>query len=122
LLTVGKKTPEPASILDSKRLKQLIDTFKDRYDHIILDTAPYGIISDSASLLRLVDGVVMVSRFNVTTKRELLYTIEGLDRLNADILGVVFNAFNPEKSTDYYTNYTYYKRTYYSEYYKEESK
>ena len=122
LLTVGKKTPEPASILDSKRLKQLIDTFKDRYDHIILDTAPYGIISDSASLLRLVDGVVMVSRFNVTTKRELLYTIDGLDRLNADILGVVFNAFNPEKSTDYYTNYTYYKRTYYSEYYKEESK
>lgn len=121
LLTVGKKTPEPATVLDSKRLKQLIDKLKDRYDHIILDTAPYGIISDSASLLRLVDGIIVVSRFNITTKRELSFTIDGLRHLNADVLGFVFNAFNPAKSTDYYTNYSYYKRTYYSEYYKEDT-
>lgn len=119
LITVGKKTPEPATVLDSKRLKQLIDKLKDRYDHIILDTAPYGIISDSASLLRLVDGIVVVSRFNTTTKRELTFTLDGLRHLNADVLGLVFNAFNPEKSTDYYTNYSYYKRTYYTDYYKE---
>ncbi len=121
LLTVGKKTPEPATVLDSKRLKQLIDKLKDRYDHIILDTAPYGIISDSASLLRLVDGLVIVSRFNTTTKQELEFTLDGLSHLQADVLGLVLNAFDPEKSTDYYTNYSYYKRTYYSEYYKEES-
>ncbi|MCG8372231.1 MAG: polysaccharide biosynthesis tyrosine autokinase [Balneolales bacterium] len=122
LLTVGKKTPEPATVLDSKRLKQLIDKLSERYDHIILDTAPYGIISDSASLLRLVDGIVVVSRFNVTTKRELGFTIEGLQHLNADILGLVLNAFDPEKSTDYYTNYSYYKKTYYADYYAEDKK
>ncbi|HCI72297.1 MAG TPA: hypothetical protein DHV30_17555, partial [Balneola sp.] len=117
LITVGHKTPEPASVLDSKRLKQLIDKYKSEYDHIILDTAPYGIISDSASLLRLIDGLIVVSRFNVTTKRELKFTLEGLEHLNADVLGIVLNAFDPKKSTDYYTNYNYYKRTY-SEYYK----
>ncbi|MFA5669699.1 MAG: polysaccharide biosynthesis tyrosine autokinase [Balneolaceae bacterium] len=117
LITVGRKTPEPASILDSRRLKQLIDDLSNDYDHIILDTAPYGIISDSASLLRLVDGIVLVSRFNVTTRREMEFTIDGLNHLNADIVGVVLNAFNPKKSTDYYTNYSYYQRTY-SEYYK----
>lgn len=117
LITVGHKTPEPASVLDSKRLKQLIDKYKTEYDHIILDTAPYGIISDSASLLRLIDGLIVVSRFNVTTKRELKFTLEGLEHLNADVLGIVLNAFDPKKSTDYYTNYNYYKRTY-SEYYK----
>ncbi len=120
LITVGKKTPEPATVLDSKRLKQLIDKLSERYDHIILDTAPYGIISDSASLLRLVDGIVVVSRFNVTTKRELSFTLEGLEHLNADVLGIVLNAFDPKRSTDYYTNYSYYKRTY-SEYYQEET-
>tara|TARA_R110000868_G_scaffold383578_12_gene650771 strand:+ start:20943 stop:23291 length:2349 start_codon:yes stop_codon:yes gene_type:complete len=120
LITVGKKTPEPATVLDSKRLKQLIDKLGERYDHVILDTAPYGIISDSASLLRLVDGIVVVSRFNVTTKRELNFTIEGLKHLNADVLGIVLNAFDPKKSTDYYTNYAYYKRTY--SYYYEEDK
>jgi len=119
LITVGKKTPEPAIFLDSKRLKQLIDKLGERYDHVILDTAPYGIISDSASLLRLVDGIVVVSRFNVTTKRELSFTLEGLQHLNADVLGFVLNAFDPKKSTDYYTNYSYYKRTY-SDYYQED--
>ena len=121
LMTVGKKTPEPATVLDSKRLKQLIDKLKDRYDHIILDTAPYGIISDSASLLRLVDGLVIVTRFNRTTKQELEFTLDGLSHLKADVLGLVLNAFDPEKSSDYYTNYSYYKRTYYSDYYKEEA-
>tara|TARA_R110002124_G_scaffold280092_1_gene453185 strand:+ start:22777 stop:25113 length:2337 start_codon:yes stop_codon:yes gene_type:complete len=117
LITAGHKTPEPASVLDSKKLKELIDRYSSEYDHIILDTAPYGIISDSASLLRLVDGMIIVSRFNVTTKRELQFTLNGLKHLNADVLGIVLNAFNPKKSSDYYTNYNYYQRTY-SEYYK----
>ncbi|MEP1938820.1 MAG: hypothetical protein ABJK11_04615, partial [Balneola sp.] len=58
-----------------------------------------------------------VSRFNITTKRELNFTLDGLEHLNADVVGLVLNAFNPKKSTDYYTNYNYYQRTY-SEYYK----
>ena len=94
-----------------------MEQLQSEYDHIILDTAPYGIISDSASLLRLVDGIIVVSRFNVTTKRELKFTLDGLAHLNADVVGLVLNAFNPKKSTDYYTNYNYYQRTY-SEYYK----
>lgn len=121
LITAGQKTPEPASVLDSKRLQEIIDKLKDRYDHIILDTAPYGIISDSASLLRLVDGLILVTRFNVTTKRELQFTIDGLQHLNAEIVGTVLNAFDPKKSTDYYTNYNYYKRAY-SEYYEDEKR
>jgi capsular exopolysaccharide synthesis family protein len=120
LITVGKKTPEPASVLDSKRLKNVIDKLKDKYDHIILDTAPYGIISDSASLLRLTDGLIVVSRFGVTTHRELEFTLDGLKHLNAQIVGTVLNAFDPKKSSDYYTNYYYYKRTY-SNYYEEEN-
>lgn len=115
LITAGHKTPEPASVLDSKKLKALIDRYSSDYDHIILDTAPYGIIS--ASLLRLVDGIIVVSRFNVTTKRELQFTLDGLKHLNADVVGLVLNAFNPKKSSDYYTNYNYYQRIY-SEYYK----
>ncbi|HBQ58087.1 MAG TPA: hypothetical protein DD671_00240 [Balneolaceae bacterium] len=119
LLTVGKKTPEPASVLDSRRLKDVIDKLKDKYDHIILDTAPYGIISDSASLLRLTDGIIVVSRFATTTHKELEFTLNGLKQLNAEIVGLVLNAFDPKKSSDYYTNYYYYKRAY-SDYYEED--
>ncbi|MEX0845405.1 MAG: polysaccharide biosynthesis tyrosine autokinase [Balneolaceae bacterium] len=120
LITAGKKTPEPASVLDSKRLKSIIDELKTKYDHIILDTAPYGIISDSASLLRLTDGIIVVSRFATTTHRELEFTLDGLRHLNAEILGTVLNAFDPKLSSDYYTNYYYYKRAY-SNYYEDDS-
>lgn len=118
LICAGKKTPEPASVLDSQRLKNVIDKLKDRYDHIILDTAPYGLISDSASLLRLTDGIIVVTRFGVTTKREIEFTLDGLQHLNAKIVGLVLNAFDPKQSNDYYTNYYYYKRAY-SDYYEE---
>lgn len=120
LITVGKKTPEPATVLDSQRLKTVLERLKDRYDHIILDTAPYGIISDSASLVRLTDGIIVAARFGVTAKKELDFTLEGLEQLNAEILGLVLNAFDPKKSTDYYTNYYYYKRAY-KDYYEETS-
>jgi capsular exopolysaccharide synthesis family protein len=120
LITVGMRTPEPATVLDSKRLKELMDKLKKEYDHIILDTAPYGIISDSASLLRLVDGLILMSRFNVTNRKELEFTIQGLQHLNADIVGTVLNAFDPKKSSDYYYNYSYYKRAY-KDYYQEEN-
>lgn len=119
LITAGKKTPEPASVLDSRRLKSLIEKLKERYDHIILDTAPYGIISDSASLLRLTDGIILVSKFATTTHREFNFTLDGLNHLKADIIGTVLNAFDPKKSSDYYTNYYYYKRAY-SDYYEED--
>lgn len=118
LITVGKKSPEPATVLDSRRLKTVLENLKDRYDHIILDTAPYGIISDSASLVRLTDGIIVAARFGVTAKKELDFTLEGLEQLNAEILGLVLNAFDPKKSNDYYTNYYYYKRAY-KDYYEE---
>ncbi len=119
LICAGQKTPEPASVLDSQKLKTVIDELKDEYDHIILDTAPYGIISDSASLLRLTDGLIVIARFGKTTKKEFDFTLDGLQHLNAEIVGIVLNAFDPKKSSDYYTNYYYYKRAY-SDYYQEE--
>ena len=106
LITVGKKTPEPATVLDSQRLKTVLDKLKDRYDHIIL--------------VRLTDGIIVAARFGVTAKKELDFTLEGLEQLNAEILGLVLNAFDPKKSTDYYTNYYYYKRAY-KDYYEETS-
>ncbi|MFN1835353.1 GumC family protein [Balneola sp. MJW-20] len=112
LITVGKDSPEPARVLDSKRLRSVINILKEKYDHVILDTAPYGIISDSASLVRLIDGVVIVTQFDQTTDKELEFTLEGLRHVNAEIVGTVLNGFDPRKSSDYYSNYQYYKRTY----------
>lgn len=117
VLTAGKIAPNPASISKSSKLRQLILNLKEKYDHILLDTAPYGMITDAAPLIHLTDGVVLIVKFNETRETELDHTIEALLRTQANILGSVLTSYNPKKSTDYYYNKDYYKTTY-SEYNK----
>ena len=82
---------------------------KEYYDHIIIDTAPYGIITDAAPLMRMADGVVLVSRFGKTQMNEVAHTVENLKRIRANVIGTVLTAFNYSQSSDYYyTSQSYY--------------
>ena len=117
VLAAGKLAPNPASLSKSGRFRQLILNLKDKYDHILIDTAPYGMITDAAPLIHLTDGVILVTKFNDTKTTELDQTIETLRHTRAYILGVVLTSYNPKRSTDYYYNKKYYK-TSYSEYEK----
>jgi len=102
LLMAGKKTPNPSAINQSKSLRKLIIDLKQRYDHILIDTAPYGIITDAAPMMSLVDGVVVTAKFNQTKETHLTHTLENLERIRAKIIGTVLIAFDHDKSTDYY--------------------
>lgn len=103
LLTTGQEPPNPSAVLQSEKLKGLIDQVEEHYDHIIIDTAPYGIITDAAPLIPIVDGVVLIARFGETPINELNQSIENLERVHAKIIGTVLTAYNYEKSGDYYT-------------------
>ncbi len=121
ILTSGQKPPNPAAVNRSRSLMELIEYLKKEYDHVIVDTPPFGIISDAAALAKNMDGVVLVSRFNQTMEPELDNTIESLQRVNANILGAVMTAFDPKKArSDYYgANYYQYVYDSYSYYQKE---
>ena len=119
LLTSGQNIPNPAAITKSKGLHNLLKKIQQsgQYDHILLDTPPFGIISDSAPVMRLTDGVILVSRFDKTEEAQLDQTILNLQHINAKIVGTVLNGFNQSKSSDYYyasTSYDYY--SFYQEY------
>lgn len=122
VLTAGQKPPNPAAVNRSRSLMELIEYLKKQYDHVIVDTPPFGIISDAAALAKNMDGVVLVSRFNQTMEPELDNTIESLRRVNANILGAVMTAFDPRKArSDYYgANYYQYVYDSYSYYQKEQ--
>lgn len=109
VLTTGKKTPNPNAVTQSKKLTDTFYELRKLYNYIIIDTAPYGIITDSAPLIRLADGVLVVSRFNHTDTRELAHTLESLENIHANIVGTVLTAYKHKKSTDGYNsgNYRY---------------
>jgi capsular exopolysaccharide synthesis family protein len=112
VITSGHRPPNPSSVMQSKKLRDTIKELQKMYDHVIIDSAPYGIITDAAPMMRLADGVLIVVRFNQTQTNELNHTIENLKRINVNILGAVLTAYDHEKSTDYYyseTNYNSYE-------------
>lgn len=116
VLTTGKRPPNPAEIIRSHKLHDLIQELKDHYDHVLIDSAPFGIISDAAPLIKLADGVILAVRFNVAKGPELDLTIENLNKVKANVLGVVMTAFDHKKSSGYYYTSYYYKYAYDSYY------
>lgn len=116
VLTTGKRPPNPAEIIRSHKLHDLIGTLKEHYDHVLIDSAPFGIISDAAPLIKLADGVILAVRFNKAKEPELDLTIENLQKVKANVLGVVMTAFDHKKSSGYYYTSYYYKYAYDSYY------
>lgn len=116
VLTGGKRPPNPAEIIRSHKLHELIETLKGHYDHVLIDSAPFGIISDAAPLIKLADGVILAVRFNQAKEPELDLTIENLQKVKANVLGVVMTAFDHKKSSGYYYTSYYYKYAYDSYY------
>ncbi len=103
ILTSGKHTVNPDRFCNSDRMRSLIEGLTEKFDYILMDTAPFGIISDAAPLIRMSDGVVAVVRFNQSKTPELDHLLENLNSIRADIVGTVFNDFNPKVASGQYT-------------------
>lgn len=123
LLTTGQRTPNPAAVVKSDRIFQLLEELENTYDIVIIDTQPFGIISDSLRVMNYVDGVVVITRFQKTQTMDLQHTLGKLHKADANVTGMVLNGFVPSKSRDYYGGtYRYYNKLYYEyEAYSEES-
>ena len=112
VLSSGRIPPNPASINRSLKLKELINTLKHDFDHVLIDTPPYGLITDAAPLIKITDGVLLVTKFGQTREAELDHTIENLLRTRANIIGTVMMSFDHRRSTDYYFNNEFYRQGY----------
>ena len=106
IITCGTYPPNPSELLASKKNKSLVKLLRDYYNVVIFDGAPVGGLADSVILSSLVDETLIVVKDASTTKNELLATKDALDKVGANIAGIVFNMSN-RKATKYY-NYYYY--------------
>lgn len=112
VITTGRGVKNPANLVQSKRMKELITLLKERYDYVLIDVPPFGILSDAAPLMSMADGIVLISRFNVTRNVEFGITVENLQNINVPIIGTAMTAFDYNQSTDYGYKKDYYKNSY----------
>lgn len=108
LVPAGPYPPNPAELLGSKRMAEVLETFSAEYDRIIIDTPPILSVADSLPLAYIADAVVLVVRSGVARKKAILRVRDLLQRANANVVGVVFNHVNLQLEHYYYSHGAYY--------------
>ena len=119
ILPAGTPPPNPAELLASANMKELLDQLREEYDHIVIDTPPTLSVTDAVIMSTRADRVILVIRSGHTTKQALRRARDLLMQVNARVCGVLMNAVNLN-SPDYYY-YHEYRGKYDSGYYHEET-
>lgn len=104
-LPAGPRPADPAALLSSERVVELLDRAAERYHWIVIDSPPVLAASDAAVLASSVDGVLLVVRAHATPVDAVQLARERLEALGARILGVVLNDVRLARNRYFYANY-----------------
>ncbi|MEC8333511.1 MAG: polysaccharide biosynthesis tyrosine autokinase [Verrucomicrobiota bacterium] len=106
VLPSGGKSKSPTQILGSNEFEALFAYLRDRYDRIVVDSPPLAAVSDALNLLRLVDGVVYVIKFNTVKRRTASINVRRLWESDTPVFGALLNNITSAHSSYYYSQYT----------------
>ena len=112
ILASGSPVVNPSEVVASKLTQDFFDSIADKYDYIIFDAPPINVVSDALPLIKYGDGVIFVAREMLTTHKELKKAVTSLERIDANILGLVY--IGSDSTQPYY--YSRYGRYGYGKY------
>ncbi len=105
----GLHSPNPAELLSTPLMHSFKKSTEKAYDLVIYDSSPLLLVTDGLVLASLVDGVILVVQSGETRTAVLEKSIEMLQQVGANIIGVVVNRFDYRSTLhSYYKSYTYY--------------
>jgi succinoglycan biosynthesis transport protein ExoP len=113
LIPSGPIPPNPAELLSSELMRQILQRCRREFDHIVIDTPPVISITDAAVLSPEADSCILIVRSGRTTRAALRRARNLLAFVNAKLSGAVLNAVDL-RSADYQYYYGYY-HNYYNE-------
>ncbi|OQB14401.1 MAG: Tyrosine-protein kinase YwqD [Firmicutes bacterium ADurb.Bin193] len=109
VITAGHIPQNPAELLSSKKMGEILDTLSKRYDYIFIDTPPVGLVADAVNMAKNVSGVIIVARQNYTIHKAINEAIASLKFANSRILGFIVNDSAHAKHSYRKNKYGYYK-------------
>lgn len=104
VLPRGTVPPNPSELLSSPNTRKLINFLKESFDHIIFDGVPVNGLPDALVMAGLVDRVIIVSAIGYTDIDDLNETKKALEKIDANIAGIIVNRANKSKRGKY-SNY-----------------
>ena len=108
IITAGEIPFNPSEILSSKKMKEFINNLQDVYDYVFIDTPPIGIVTDAGILSTYSDGVAMVVGSGEVPIDLAKTSMKRLNKVNANIVGVILNKFKIEGENSQYGYYGMY--------------
>ena len=108
-LAAGSLPPNPAELLGSQRMEDLLQELKSQSDVVVIDCPPVLAVADTAVLSQKVDGVLLVVQAGATRRGVAQRAVENLRQVGANVIGAVLNAV-PSGRGGYYS---YYRQDYY---------
>lgn len=103
----GKHPHNPASLLVSEHLGQMMDELKTQYDYIIIDSPPVLAASDAMVLAQHADKVLMVTRYEDSIEGQLVYAINQMNKSNIQVDGIILNDVQQGIMSKYSYHYSY---------------
>jgi capsular exopolysaccharide synthesis family protein len=105
IVLAGQVPPNPIELLSSQRTAQLFEELRRKYDYIIIDTPPYGVLTDSFVLMKYADIILYVTRLGQVKRRMLLSSFEDIASKNIENIHILVNGEIPKQGSygKYYT-------------------
>ena len=91
LLSGDETTDRPQPLLDTPRLRQVLELLRSKLDYIIIDTPPAGILSDAATFAKYADATLYVVRQDLASTAQILNSIQTLAASDVELIGCVLN-------------------------------
>lgn len=111
ILPAGRRPPNPSELLASEKMKTLLETLRETFDYIILDTPPVIMVTDAQLLSKYADGCILVVASGQADREAAVKAKELLENANAKILGIVLNKLDTKRRG----YYGYYSENYYGD-------
>lgn len=111
VLTCGTVPPNPMELISSKRLAALLDNLKQQFTYLVIDSPPTLPVSDAVVLSKIADATIIAVKAEGTKINMAKETVARLNKVNANITGVVLTQASPQKMS-YYGEH-YYQEGYY---------
>jgi capsular exopolysaccharide synthesis family protein len=104
VLTSGPIPPNPAELLGTKKMLNLIEELKEEFELVLIDAPPVLAVTDAQILSTIADGVIFVASYGEAQKNALVDAKHLIDKVGGKIIGIVFNKV-PEDVSGYHGKY-----------------
>ena len=91
MIPAGHEAPNPLQLLDTEKMKQLLDWLATQFDVVLLDTPPVGVLVDAVALAKFCDGALLVVGYRKGNQNEIAEVVKHIKQTGCKMLGAVLN-------------------------------